>query len=283
VELSWHPPAETKELANYAIISDLSRQGNMLEMASLPFSKETSRRIPIQGDGGRRMTFRVVPRDRRGVYGEAREVSVDIPPLRIHAPSGFAGKVNPDSSVTLRWTYPEDWPVDGFRIKLAGKQIAGEDVLAADARSHTVPYAALGGKRSPRFKIAAVKGPVQSMEVGYAGLLVKPPPPEDIPVVENLKARLVMKDGRPAAEVSWTNVDWKGQDLAGYLLYADDQEEGRLYIISSSLTKSPYVWILPDPDRERYNFRLHLVDRKMRKGRGATTKLDLTKQKGPEK
>lgn len=189
----------------------------------------------------------------------------------------FQTALNPDNSIAFSWDYEEVSDLRGFEIFMNGQKIAGREKLLPGTRTFQLGKPEGNQTGTVRFYIRAIGEGVYSSNSLEKIIQLNRLAVSDAKSPSGLKSKLIRKDGKTFAELTWSADTSPKSSIKGYAFFADYAKEGKvLQMRNVPLIKSnSFLYELPDLNRKQYTFRIVPVDGSNQTGPYAETILKL--------
>ncbi|MEM7102505.1 MAG: hypothetical protein AAF502_05170 [Bacteroidota bacterium] len=279
IMLSWDPPSGNgPRPTGYKILTDELRAERMLE-SNQGLATENQAKYYLMGETGRKISVKVIPMTANGAEGEGMTIEVHIPIQKMPSVNAFTAKLQPDNSVIFTWEYEAITDLKGFELFQNDQKVAGREKMGTSSRTYTLPKAKANQNGFAKFELRAIGQGIYSKKTLAKTLkLHKISDLAGVKAPTGLKSKLVRKDGKLFAELTWAATDLAGTGIKGYALFADYKREGSVFRLSSipMVKGNSFLYELPDNQRQQYTIRVAPVDTNNQLGPYAETILKLS-------
>lgn len=251
VFLTW---TKSRYSTGYVLSSDEKGNGKLFENLSMPLIENNELLHEITGDGGM-YQFSITPVNANGMRGESSTVSIAIPTLRLPPFPEFNATLNKNNLVEFNWEYPTDIQLKGFNIIADGHTLLSIKDVTASNRKYTLPlYDSSQANKVIVYQFEAI---------GIAGTKKSPIAPVHIPHYKTgkplqLKATLKKENGKYYAVLTWLPPTSTTETATMYRIFADADAPNEFIQINNDKPhkEQTYTFLLPDPDRATYSFKI---------------------------
>jgi hypothetical protein len=260
VNLVWKGKEAGDTLTDgYNLYNDELIPDSLLHISALPLIKDNHCLYPINTQGGRNYRFKVAGVSKHGKTGDAAEVCLKIGTLKMPRVTTVTCDIVNRGNLLVKWEYPEIADLDGFRILINDKEVAGPKTIDGKMRSYLLTSPPEPVNQELVIQLVAVGSETESEKGLRKVLYLNEPFASELPAPSSLIFEYISTSYPEIIQLCWTPPFSTETTIVGYALFADYAGNGKLYRMNSVPVIKEPTYIFTNDKRERSSINLGIA------------------------